>query len=373
MSIGLLSQGVIFTHFLPAEARILVVRPAAPLSALVEKMLVRPGDKVKAGDVLAVLDTSHMKMELSIQKMELERLELQVPAERGALQREQNEERERRARQKEQLAVQVARVRATLLQDQAELSLLKEQKEIQEKLVAEHLAKGQALDELELRFTTLNKKVDEGKRLLVQVEVNFKSANGRLRANGDDAGTGATHTAPLLAEARAQKERVAQLEMDILRMTVRAPRAGVVGQLHVRPGDTAVVGTPLIDLHESNPRELVAYADEQDGARIHLGDRAVLTSRVASEPVRNAHVIAMSSAFEPIPLRFRKVPTEQEYARRVFLLLDDDTPAMLAGQLFDAQLLPPDNSNKGKEKNKVMSFRKAPNESVLGNMLPTSK
>jgi len=334
--IGVLSDGMFTTQVLPAEALADVVQPAAPRTSLVERVLIEPGQRVKAGDLLVQLDASDLELELSVQRLELEKLVLQVPAEKSVLARETSESLAQRQRLKDELSLEVARLQATLVQDKAELAQLSEQVDAQRKLVDQQLARSTTLDELQLRLSTLSKKVSEGERLTAQAQSNLRSAHARLK-DVQQGGEG-TITAPLEAQARAQRERIAQLEMSIERLAVRAPRDGVVGVVTLQPGDTAQQGMALVQLHAVMPRRLVAYADEHEAARVKVGDKAAVTSRVAGQPLRTAKVVALGAAFEDMPVRFRRVPTEPEYARKVFLLLDDGQPGVLAGQTFDVQL-----------------------------------
>lgn len=100
------------------------------------------------------------------------------------------------------------------------------------------------------------------------------SADERDRAN-----FGAERAVAQAAFARAQ---VRQLQTDIARLTVRAPIAGEVLRVDVRPGEFAPAGPltePLISLGDTTMMHVRVQIDEEDAVRIASGARAEASAR----------------------------------------------------------------------------------------------
>jgi HlyD family secretion protein len=60
---------------------------------------------------------------------------------------------------------------------------------------------------------------------------------------------------------------------------VEAPRAGVVTELFVSEGDTAVMGTPLVEISDMDDLYIKASLLADDAAKVRAGDRVILTNR----------------------------------------------------------------------------------------------
>lgn len=70
---------------------------------------------------------------------------------------------------------------------------------------------------------------------------------------------------------------VRELETELARLTVRAPLAGQVLRVNVRPGEFAAAGpaeTPLIALGDVTPLHVRVQIDEEDAARVAAGAKA---------------------------------------------------------------------------------------------------
>lgn len=79
------------------------------------------------------------------------------------------------------------------------------------------------------------------------------------------------------ADARVARARARQLEVDLARHTTRAPIAGEVLRVNVRPGEFAAAGAandPLIALGATETLHVRVQIDEEDVGRIAAGARA---------------------------------------------------------------------------------------------------
>ena len=75
-------------------------------------------------------------------------------------------------------------------------------------------------------------------------------------------------------EAAVAQRDMAQLNLD--RTTIRSPVNGSVTNFHLRLGDYATPGKPLLSILDSDSYWVAAYMEETKLPRIHEGDRAII-------------------------------------------------------------------------------------------------
>jgi HlyD family secretion protein len=79
------------------------------------------------------------------------------------------------------------------------------------------------------------------------------------------------------ATAKLRAAEIRELETELARLTVRAPIAGQVLRVNVRPGEFAAAGPsadPLIALGDVTPLHVRVQIDEEDAARVKAGAKA---------------------------------------------------------------------------------------------------
>lgn len=100
----------------------------------------------------------------------------------------------------------------------------------------------------------------------------------------DDARAKSANAAALLEEAKA---RVAEIQVEIDKMTVRAPFDGRVTEMMVEAGETVAPTTPICEVQTSHRLEIEAPFDETDFGKIELGMEARLSfDAFPGEPVK---------------------------------------------------------------------------------------
>lgn len=326
----------------PGEAETRAVNVRAPSGAMVRRVLVAPGTHVQRGDVVAELETSALQLELQVALAELERLSLEVPAREVALKGGELESVQRLARESEESQLEVVRIDAELQQSRAELGQLETQIERQRELVAKKLAASGNLDELELKRASLAQKVGEFTALLAAAKKAASSSSRRLTdrtASGGGEGKESQQLAPFKAAVRAQGKRVAQLRDSIEAQQLRAPFGGRVDQVLAQAGDTLAEGGAVVSIVDTQPQSVVAYVDESWARRVKLGDEALLTPSDGVGGPRRGRVVALGPTISEIPLRFRVIPSEPGFCRRVFVSIAGEDEPPLPGQAFDVSFL----------------------------------
>jgi multidrug resistance efflux pump len=329
------------------EARVASLAPMRTDHRLrVGKVFVQPGQHVKAGELLAQMDTTEIDVDLSIARAKLAYVQIMA----GWLQIRMLDDRTRTSHElaatAERAAIDVARIVAEAERDRSELVQLEVNMALEQKLVGDQLASAERLKAMKLQRAALAKKVQQYQAAVNQAR---KGASGSTKRLGewrqDKKGVMAATSASgseksMQDDARAaagelQRQEIARLELLRKYHELRAPFDGIVGEILVRVGElSADPASPVVTVVEAQPKTAIAYVRQEKANRVHLGDHAKLVPRDLSGPPLTGRVTALAPSITEMPERFRVIPKLREYGRNVYIALD--APAQLPGQAFDA-------------------------------------
>jgi multidrug resistance efflux pump len=318
----------------------------------VGKILVEPGQRVKATELLVQMDTTEIDAELAVAQAKLAYVEIVAGWQQLRLQDDRARTSHALASAAERAAVDVARIVAEAERDRSELAQLDVNMALEQKLVGDQLASAERLKAMRLQRAALAKKVDEYRTAVAQARKSATGSGQRLgqwRQSGKGDGKGhaldesrtASYLAPPLQEdARAaagalQRQEIARLELLRTSCEIRAPIDGRVGEISARVGElSADPATPIVTVVEEQSHVAIAYVGQNHANQVRVGDSAKLLPRDLSGPPLTGRVTALAPNITEIPERFRYLPTLREYGRNVYIQLD--APARLPGQAFDA-------------------------------------
>ncbi|MBN1568132.1 MAG: efflux RND transporter periplasmic adaptor subunit [Acidobacteria bacterium] len=223
-----------------------------PVSGLVMKVSVRPGDKLRRGQPLLHLDDRALQAELSLRESTLGLAEVRLA-------RLQNAPR----------AEEIPPFEARIEEAHGQLA----DAEIQMKLI-ESVSDRRAIriEDLEKR----RKNVDIAAARLRETE----AALALLKA-----GSWKQDLQVAEAEVRQARRQVEQTRTDISRLTVTSPIDGKVLQVNIRAGEYATAGASqnLMLIGSDAPSHIRADVDEKDAWRVHRDARAVASIRGNSQ------------------------------------------------------------------------------------------
>jgi HlyD family secretion protein len=238
----------------PAGGLIRLSAPTQVDGARVAKLLVREGDTVRSGQLIAVLDAEATKL--------------------AAL----NEARHQ---------VELAEAKLAQTRAPAKASEIEAQRTVTARLQAE-LA--QAEREY-ARYQTLEASGDiplarlEGKRLAVDtLKAELARAQAQQTVLREYRQVDARVSEAEIAQARAVLARLAA-ELELTH--IRAPQAGQVFRIHTRVGET-IGAKGILDLGRTDQMYAVAEVYESDIARVAVGQRATITARSFAEPLKGS-------------------------------------------------------------------------------------
>ena len=329
------------------DARVVSLAPIRTDHRLrVREFFVKPGQRVKTGELLAQMDTTEIEVDLAIARAKLAYVQIVAGWQQLRMLDDRTRTSHELAFTAERAAIDVARIVAEAERDRSELIQLDANMALEEKLVGDQLASADHLKAMKLQRAALSKKVQEYQAAVNQAR---KSASGSTKRLGEwqkdkkgakDAPVVSGTEQRLQEDARAaagelQRQEIARLELLRKYHEIRAPFDGIVGEILVRVGElSADPASPVVTVVEEQSKTAIAYVRQEKANRVHLGDLVKLVPRDLLGPPLTGRVTALAPSVTEMPERFRVIPNLHEYGRNVYIALD--APAHLPGQAFDA-------------------------------------
>jgi HlyD family secretion protein len=254
----------------------------------IDRILAREGDRVKQGQLLAILDTERLRRTLA-------QAEAQVAVQRQVLARylagSRPEEIAQARAQRDAAQVAVADAQAFYRR--------------QQDLVAQHFVSQQQADSA--RFA------------LDKAQAQLKAAQDALRLV--ELGPRKEDIAAARATLAADEAAVAVIRRDLQEGELHAPSDGVIENRVLEPGDMASPSKPVFTLALTDPVWVRAWLPETDLGRVPLGARATVSSD--SHPDRHYRAwvgyVSPSAEFTPKSVETTEVRSSLVYQARIFV------------------------------------------------------
>jgi HlyD family secretion protein len=253
-----------------------VIKLAAPTStegSRVEQLLVKQGDRVKAGQIIAILD-SHDRLQAALQEAQeqvsvaqTKLAQVKAGAKLGEIQAQQAAVARLEAEQRGNIAAQ----RATVARLEAELDNAQAEDRRYQALFQEGAISASVLDSKQLVVRTAQKQLQEAQATLNRIQ----SAQTQQISE-------AKSTLNRIAEVRPVDVRVAESEVrsalasvkraqaNLAQSSVRSPRNGQVLKIHTWPGEL-VSSDGIVELGQTQQMYVVAEVYESDITKVRLG------------------------------------------------------------------------------------------------------
>jgi HlyD family secretion protein len=247
---------------------------AAPGAGALEKLAVRRGTQVKAGDLLFSLDSRPERAAYD-------------EATRRLAQSKANLEDLKKGRRPEEIAAMEAQIE----QARAALTLSTKEKARQDDLLKRGVATHQEVDRAVSTF-------DQDRKKVAQLEADLATA--KLGARTDQVSAAE-------AEMRAREAALANAEWDLSQKQQSAPRAGLIFDTLYREGEWVAAGRPVVSLLPPENIKIRAFVSESQVGAIHPGD-----------PVR----VFIDGVAEPAAGKVSYIFPQAEYSPQVFYSRD---------------------------------------------------
>lgn len=275
------------------------------IAGRVAERLVSEGETVKAGQIVARLDTSELAQEVALRKAE-------VRAAVAALAELETGSRPEEIAQAEAV---VRRTQADVVRAQADLNRIKT-------LYEQDNVSGQDYD--------------AAKTAVAVTEAKLREAQEQLRLV--QKGPRVEKIERSRAQLQQAKEALALAETRLSYATIVSPLTGLVLSHNIEPGEFVAAGTPIVTVGDLEHVWLRAYVDETDLGRVKVGQTATVTTDTFPDKAYEGRLSFIASQAEFTP---KSVQTEKERVKLVYrikITIDNPHMELKAGMPADARI-----------------------------------
>jgi HlyD family secretion protein len=255
-----------------------VIRVGGPNGERIQRLLVKRGDQVKQGAVLAYLESYGERLaERDYAASQLTEAEQRLKATTSYGQ-SQIQEAESRIRQVEQPGIaELEAQRASIRQLEAELELATQDLERYQSLYDQGAITRQELDRTISTARQSREQLNNARASLTRIESRWRTEvqNARDQLQSEQANLPLTQSQVTARSAR-QNLQLAQAKLD--RTIIRAPGNGRILQIITQAGE-AIGETGILDLGDTSQMVAVAEVYETDVNLVKVGQSATITSR----------------------------------------------------------------------------------------------
>ncbi|MDX9952258.1 MAG: HlyD family efflux transporter periplasmic adaptor subunit [Methylophilaceae bacterium] len=259
---------------------------ATKLPARVGEILVREGDFVEAGQVLATMQ---------VETLEAQRDEAEAQYQQ-ALNAVTSAEAQVALRESDKLTMQ-----AMVLQRESELDAAQRRLARTEKLAVEGAAPVQELDDDRARFSSARAAVNAAKAQVSSAQAAIDAAKAQV--------VGAR------SAVAATEATIARIEADIRDSQLTSPRAGRIQYRIAQPGEVLAAGGKLLSLVDLADVYMTFFLPETVAGRVALGAEARIVLDAAPQYVIPASISFVASTAQFTP---KTVETESERQKLMF-------------------------------------------------------
>ncbi|MEQ1079235.1 HlyD family efflux transporter periplasmic adaptor subunit [Acinetobacter seifertii] len=271
-------------------------------SGRIEKLLVQEGDKVKAGQVLATLNTNSLEIQAK-------QAQAQLKAQQEAIVKQQVGARPE----------EISQAKAQLASTQADLD--KASKNLQRLQVLVNSTDGRAISQQELDYAKSNKNSAEAavRERQANLELIIKGARQEDRE--------ATK-----AQYDATKANLDLINYNLSQAELKSPVNAVVRARLQEVGDMTTAQKAVYTLALTDPKWVRVYANEKDLSSIHMGGTAQVIRDAYPDQSINGKIGYISSVaeFTPKTVQTNEIRTTLVYEVRVYV--NDPNDQLKMGQ-----------------------------------------
>lgn len=260
-----------------------VIQLSAPSSAQsprVDQLLVKEGQRIKAGKVVAILDNRN-RLQAGLEQAQGEvgvaRANL-AKVNAGAKTGEINAQKATIAGLEAELQGQKKTLQATIARTEAEQSNAELEYERYNTLFKDGAISAQELESRRLSALTTTEQVNESQAILSERVATLQRQIEEAKATLNEI-TEIRPTDVQLAQAEVKSAlaTVKQAQAELALTEVKAPISGEIIEIHTQPGET-ISSDGIAEIGRTDHMVVVAEVLEEDIGRVRLGQRATITS-----------------------------------------------------------------------------------------------
>ncbi|MBX9256122.1 ABC exporter membrane fusion protein [Desmonostoc muscorum CCALA 125] len=255
-----------------------VIKLSAAASAegsRVEKLLVKEGDRVKAGQVIAIL-SSHDRLQASLKEAQEQVKVAQANLNRtqaGAKRGEISAQKAAIARLKAERQGDIDSQAATIAKFQAEVENAQAENERYQQLYEQGAISASQRDSKRLNLATAQKNLQQAQAELNRTQSTsqqqIKEATGTLDQISEVRGV---DVAAAQAEVNRALAAMNLAEVNLKQAEVRSPQNAQIFEIHTHPGEL-VSNDGIVDIGQTSQMYVIAEVYESDIGKVHSGQK----------------------------------------------------------------------------------------------------
>ena len=319
------------------------IRVGSKIGGRIDKVLVREGDHVEAGQLLVTFDDQELLASLEQSRANAEkakrgyRAEEIAEARASAEQARADYEMRKNGYRKEDIAAAQADLdRAAADETRSGLDFQRYDALAQKDLVSK-----QQRDTAEANWKMAVAQKENAQHKLEELKRGFRPeeiASAQAHYEQTKATLEKMERGNRREDVQAAEAALAYDQARFRERQVLAPTAATVEVLDVRPGDLVAPNTPVATLLESDQIYVRIYIPETEISRVRVGDKADVTVDSAGRKTFGGVVEQINQQAEFLP---RNVQTAEERVHQVFgvkVRIDDPSRHVLPGMAADVKL-----------------------------------
>jgi multidrug resistance efflux pump len=319
--------------------------------ARLKEIYVELFEEVKPGQVLAVLDPvidpqyqfATIQAERAVIEAEIHRLQAQLEAAREDLNIQEANRETDLASKYQQFSADLQRAQLRILELKTILGPdkinLQELETNIKMFVAQNPVETDVtpfkLEKIKLQHASLDKKIQENELLLAQAQVNLE----QIQQQRDELEklhpanlTLSSALKPIQEAITVQVKKLERLTVQRQPIMLTAPMAGLVSEIHLTPGELALLGNPVITIAEDRPREIAAWTTEQHANIIKQDMQVKVVKRSQPPQIAPGQVVYIGPTLEMLPQRLWTNLNIPQWGRRVLIQVDAEMK-MIPGEV----------------------------------------
>jgi len=312
-----------------------VAEPVAGLTtARLKSIKVTLGSQVKAGDVVAEMDTSLMEAQLAIDEATV----LEAEATVARFQRdilllvgrfESDLDNAKSTLAEEELRVE---------REKAELDGLKREQARMQELLKQRVIRETDIPDVQAQIAGLEKSIEGSPKVLVIYRERMQSAEARLEEVEHWLGLkeGETPSDAIDRKMRARgtifdlTRRMGQLQLSTY--SLKATRDGVVSRIFHEEGDVIQAGEPILRLVAPQSMRIIGFLPEQYVGDLQVGRQGIAQSDKGNGSGVPVLIESISPEVSALPGRVSPIRGQPIRGRRVVFTIQDPNHGLVPGQ-----------------------------------------
>jgi HlyD family secretion protein len=277
------------THLPPRQITVAALGRIEPASEVVEvggllndrvgELMVKVGDRVQAGDILAYLDSHHERLaERNYAASQLAEAKRQLEGQTKFGQTQIQEAQSRLQQVSEPLLFEIQSQRSKIRELQAQLELAQVEVDRFQQLQQAGAVSQQELDQQQTVFRQRQEELSGAQAILAERisswETNVQTAQAQVQSA--QANLEQTRAQSQIASA-AQNLELAEARLE--RTIIRAPRAGEILRILTHAGEMISERQGILQMGDTQQMSVIAEIYETDIRLVKVGQRSLITSR----------------------------------------------------------------------------------------------